>query len=345
MTGEAKQWINFKQVKETANFQMVLDHFGIQGKEHGSEVSILCPFHNEKTPSCKVNLEKKVFQCFGCHESGNILDFVTKLDGGDPANTADLRTGTAKVMDICNIETPRRTQKPSKALKSQKHSAPQKKVKQAEKSKFSASEGHSEPESDSNPVLSFSLKLESEHEFLDSYSVTAEQKHTFGLGYCNKGIMKGRVCFPIHNAGGGLVAYVGRWADGDLPEGMNKYKFPDGFKKSHVLYNLNRVLEDFAEAKHLVLVEGFWSVIRLHSNGIPAVACMGTALSEKQIELLKQTGVKAITILFDGDEAGRRGAETASALLARSFYTRIIDLPEGVSPDEMDERVLAKLGG
>ncbi len=47
----------------------------------GREYRGLCPFHEEKTPSFSVNEDKGVFHCFGCHESGDVIDFIRKLDG------------------------------------------------------------------------------------------------------------------------------------------------------------------------------------------------------------------------------------------------------------------------
>ena len=65
----------------------------------------------------------------------------------------------------------------------------------------------------------------------------------FGLGFCAKGSMAGRVCVPIENAEGELVAYAGRWtgSDAELPEGQDKYQLPKGFHKGLELYNLHRV--------------------------------------------------------------------------------------------------------
>ena len=101
--------------------------------------------------------------------------------------------------------------------------------------------------------------------------------------------MKGRIAIPIHDASGTLVAYAGRWP-GDPPEGEPKYKLPEGFKKSLVLYNLNRVVAFKANANAssrvllpMIVVEGYWSVFRLHQLGYPnTVALMGSDLSAAQ---------------------------------------------------------------
>ncbi|MDA2927728.1 toprim domain-containing protein, partial [Acidobacteria bacterium AH-259-G07] len=110
----------------------------------------------------------------------------------------------------------------------------------------------------------------------------AQVVNFFGLGYCKRGLMKNRIAIPIHDEKGKLAAYAGRWAGDELPEGEEKYKLPLGFKKSHVLFNLHRV----TGAERIVIVEGYWSVFRLHQLGIQAVALMGTTLSQAQENLL-----------------------------------------------------------
>jgi DNA primase len=52
----------------------------VELRKAGKEYNGLCPFHSEKTPSFTVNEEKGLFHCFGCGESGDVIDFVMKLD-------------------------------------------------------------------------------------------------------------------------------------------------------------------------------------------------------------------------------------------------------------------------
>jgi DNA primase len=197
-----------------------------------------------------------------------------------------------------------------------------------------------ESEGPINPPLSFRLKLDSTHPYLAERGVSLEIAEAFGLGYCSRGMMQGRICIPIHNEAGELVAYAGRWpGDAGWPAGEERYKLPPGFRKSHVLFNLNRVPDD---DWHVVLVEGFFSVFRLYAIDVPAVALMGCSLSDEQIELLARR-TKRITVLMDGDAAGRAArAEIVPRLAARlDVYAPL--LPEGASPDTLDDDVLVGL--
>jgi DNA primase len=88
-----------------------------------------------------------------------------------------------------------------------------------------------------------------------------------------------------------------------------------------------------------VLVEGFFSVMKLYEAGVQhVVAAMGCELSERQAELLAQ--FPEVVVLFDGDEAGRAGAEAAKARLQGRTIVRTIHLPDGRKPDDLSARAL-----
>ena len=156
--------------------------------------------------------------------------------------------------------------------------------------------------------------------------------------------MVGRVCIPIHNATGELVAYAGRWALSDeaLPEGEEKYKLPAGFHKRLELFNLHRV----KHCKHLVVVEGFFGAMRLHSLRVPSVALMGSSISTEQIALLRDyPALRFVTVMLDGDEAGRAAEPVVAAALAAHWWTRIAALPIGSQPDTVESSALMAVLG
>jgi DNA primase len=166
---------------------------------------------------------------------------------------------------------------------------------------------------------------------------------TFGLGFCGKGIMAGRVCIPIHDWQGQTVAYAGRWVGPleDLPEGKGKYELPAGFRKEQELFNLHRV----KDCKHLVVVEGYFGAIHLHGLRVPAVALMGTSVSVPQLELLAHTDARHITVMLDGDEAGREASEKVAGSIGNVAWSRIVHLPDGAQPDTLDRAQLERTLG
>jgi DNA primase len=101
--------------------------------------------------------------------------------------------------------------------------------------------------------------------------------------------------------------------------------------------------------KHLVVVEGYFGAIRLHGERIPAVGLMGSSISEEQVALLKEhcRELRHITVMLDGDAAGREAADKVAAALARDcpWWVRIVTLPEGLQPNTVPGEELLRLIG
>lgn len=84
-------------------------------------------------------------------------------------------------------------------------------------------------------------------------------------------------------------------------------------------------------------------MIRLHAAGIPAVALLGTDVSEAQAALLADAGFKYAMLILDGDDAGRKATPSAVDALAKALYVKTLALPEGVKPDNMDDSMVDRL--
>ena len=152
-----------------------------------------------------------------------------------------------------------------------------------------------------------------------------------------------RIIFPILDARGRVVSFGGRAMD---PQARAKYlNGPEtaAFHKGHQLYGLSETRKMLAAAPAgedppLVVVEGYMDVIACLRAGVPAVAPMGTALGEEQMELLWRHHPEP-TLCFDGDRAGRQAAartmDRALPLLTpgKSFKFAIVE--GGKDPDEV----------
>ena len=336
------QWVDFKTVREHLSFHDVLAHYGIDEHGIGDQIKIICPFHNDHKPSCGVNLEKQVYNCFACDAGGNALDFVAHMEGLDPSNTSELRKAALMAADTLGFEAALKRPANGRVKAKSKSAKPVKaKAKTAGKTKPSKKKDKDKPVKSSNQPLTFELKLDHKHPFIQERGIKKKLVKSFGVGFANKGMMKDRICFPIHNAKGELIAYSGRWASDNFPEDVPRYLLPKGFEKSKVLYNLRRVIKQGSDT--VVIVEGFWSVLRLQNEGIPCVSTFGDSVSEAQAELLVQHGVKNVILIYDGDEGGRIGTQSSLPTLAKQLFVKTVALGDGIKPDTMINEIIATL--
>jgi hypothetical protein len=182
----------------------------------------------------------------------------------------------------------------------------------------------------SNPPLGFTLqRIDTRHPYLAQRGISPATARLFGVGmYRGTGFLAGRCVIPIRDEHRRLVAYAGRAVHQELP----KYRFPAGFLKSHVLFNLDRARQP--GGRNVILVEGFFDALKVHQAGHPVVALMGTSFSQRQSDLL--TGhFTRVTLMLDGDPPGRRATDViAQSLLAKMTVDKV-ELPQGVQPDQL----------
>jgi DNA primase len=328
--------IDFKHVREHASFEKVASRYGIKLTGKGDQRSALCTFHDEDTPSLKINVAKNIFHCFGCGKKGNVLDFVTFMEGGDPNVDRDLRAGAFALAEMCGIDPLPTTS--ARAHTDSRDDRPRAKVRKREEVPEPETAPAPPPKVlRGNKPLSFTLKLDAAHPYLAERGLSKSDIETFGLGMADRGLMKGRLAIPIHNEQGDLIAYAGRWGAKDVPKGIPKYLLPEGFEKQSVLFNLHRLPE---KTETVILVESYFSVIRLQSLGIAVVSPMGHSVSEEQCTLLAGRGVERVVVLFDGDEAGAQGVAESLPLLARHFFVRASEVPTGFKPHRASQTEL-----
>jgi DNA primase len=329
-------WVDFKLVKDTVTIQMVIDHYNITGlKKSGNELRGACPLHKgEGKRTFHVNTIKSVFNCFSCSKRGNVLDFVAAME------QCSVRDAAVKLADWFAVG---------------ECAQPDKGIRIASGQRVARSRDKDCKPPVINPPLGFQLRIDPAHEYGLNRGLSQETIETFGIGYCvSKATFAGRYLIPLHNESGQLVGYAGRALDEATEP---RYLFPSrekGFYKSHLLFNLNRVLaeqydtgtklDDFPLSGAIVVVEGFFTTMKISSASLPeCVAALGSVLSEVQADLLCKYFQRAI-LLGDGDEAGRRFTDEAVVkLVHRGMWVKCIDLPEGVQPDHLSSEELREL--
>ena len=323
-------------IKEEVSFAVLLERYGLMSgattkqTKKGTELRLTCPFHEDATPSLSVNVARGIFYCFGCRAKGDVIDFVVMKEGIAGSDRTQNRRSAALLMSqwfgIVSEEKAKKEAVPIQ--QSQEKVREETPVDQAGQGTEPAEDKTEAPH---NPPLRFTFQnLDYAHPYLVAKrGLTKETIDTFGIGYHGgKGMMTGRVVIPIHNELGELVAYAGRWpGDQGWPEGEGKYKVPPGFHKSLVLFNLHRAREHASEG--LIVAEGYFDCMDLWQRGRRnVVALMGCAMSEQQERLIVETvGPRGrVLLMFDLDEAGRKGSADAVERLVSRVFVRVVEL-------------------
>jgi DNA primase len=165
-------------------------------------------------------------------------------------------------------------------------------------------------------------------------------KRQEGSGFYDR--FRARLIFPIHSESGKVIAFGGRaLRSNDEPKYLNSPETKI-YKKSSVLYNLHRAKIDARKNDRMILVEGYMDAIGIYAAGIrEVVASCGTSLTIEQIRAIKrqisqqQASTGEIILNFDSDSAGSKSTEKyISALLAEGLRVKVLELADGLDPDE-----------
>lgn len=324
-------------------------------KKHGREYKGLCPFHNEKTPSFTVNEDKQFFHCFGCGEHGDVIGFVMKTENMSFPEAVEKLAGEAGLPMPERTPDDIRRDKKAKGLYELMDAACvffEQQLRASggrEGAEYLQSRGYDEATVERYrlgwaPVSRDALKIAlmgddySEDMLVEGGLLT---KPDDGRPTFDK--FRGRVIFPIADRRGRIIAFGGRVLGDGQPKYLNSPDTPV-FHKGQVLYAMDKAAE-FTRPKAgqpappVIVTEGYTDVIALHRAGFGgAVAPLGTALTENQIELLWRLADEPI-LCFDGDAAGERAAaraaERALPLLKPGKSLRFTLLPAGEDPDTL----------
>ncbi|MCE5306069.1 MAG: CHC2 zinc finger domain-containing protein, partial [Acidobacteriales bacterium] len=229
-------FVDFRQLKESVLIEAVLAHYGIRLRRVG-ETSLRgpCPLPTHTSErsreSFNVNTVKNVWACYSasciCARSAKI--------GGDVLNLVAL-------MDKCSVR--------DAAIKLQTWF-----LIPAVPLRLPPAEVEHEDLRTNKPLPFTFTGIDPTHPYLRNRGISAGTARHFGTGFFpGRGSMAGRIVIPIYDEVGRLVAYAGRSVDGAEP----RYRFPAGFMKSAILFNLHRVSSD-----EVVVVEGFFDCLNV----------------------------------------------------------------------------------
>ena len=336
-----------EEIKQRLDIVEVVQQY-LPLKRAGANWKGVCPFHQEKSPSFMVSQSKQIYHCFGCHEGGDILAFVQKMEGLDFYETLKLLGERAGV-------------------KVEKRSLPPQEIKKKDRLR----EILELTQSFYNKLLTSHPQTEEARAYTKQRGLLPETIEKFKIGFApdrwdvlmkylqtqgytpaemaDAGVLvfnqerksyydrfRGRLMIPLRDVNGRVVGFTARAIAKDF-EGGKYINTPQTelYDKSRVVFALDLAKQAIKSAGYAVVVEGNMDAISSHQAGVkPVVAVSGTAFTEAQITLIKRF-TNTLIFSFDADAAGmlasRRGMELA---LRAGMVVKALTLPYGKDPDE-----------
>jgi DNA primase len=341
-------------VKQQADIVKIVEGYIRLRKTGAQNYTGLCPFHKEKTGSFSVHVLKQFYYCFGCHETGDVFTFVSKIEN------VTFPEAVRIVAQKCGIPLPKR--------------------------EFSSAEEAAEAklrvkllDLHETATAWFEEQLRSPEgalarEYLAGRGLTPEGIKTFRIGYAPESFnalrdrlsgvadqetlrasglfaskeqgdgtkgpiydrFRKRVVFPIANEGGRVIAFTARTLETGDKAGAKYINSPETplYSKGMVLFNLDKAKAAIRQAGFALLVEGQMDCISVYLRGIQnVIATSGTAFTGHQVALLRRH-TSNVAVNFDPDTAGANAAEKSIALLTEEgFAIKIVTLEGGLDPD------------
>jgi DNA primase len=352
-------------VKQRLDIVQIVSEY-VKLQKAGRNYKSSCPFHSEKNPSFFVFPDRQSWHCFGaCGIGGDIFSFIMKKEGVDFAQALRLLANKAGVPLVAQA-------------------TPQRQAQNKERERlFEVNEATAEYY---HHVLLKTSMAEMARNYLTRRGLSPETIETFQLGFAPEGwdtlkqYLKGkgyeeaqllaagllverddknnydrfrnRLIFPIRNIQGNVLGFGGRALDDSLPKYLNSPQTPV-FDKSSSLYGIDRAKTIIRQKDQAVIVEGYIDVLTAHQHGYNnVVASMGTAMTDKQLAILKGL-TRNLILALDADTAGEEAISRSGEMVDKmlpvppSFYgwvkyedahnaeVKILILPQGKDPDEV----------
>lgn len=321
-------------------------------KKRGDTWWGLSPFKEERTPSFTVSDRRGTYHCFATSKHGNIIDFLMETQRlSFPEAVERLAADAGMQLPAVDPQDAERAVRRKGLVEACEAAA----------AFYAATLRRAPGRPGADYLAGRGVDADAIAEFRLGYAVDeprALKDHLINKGYTEDVLVeagllakpedggasydrfRGRVIFPILSHKGEAIAFGGRSLD---PEARAKYlNSPETplFHKSDVLYNFGPARDASASLKKPIIVcEGYMDVIALWSGGFKtAVAPLGTALTENQLQLLWRQ-VDEPVLCLDGDSAGLAAAyrviDRALPLLKPGKSLTYVFLPEGKDPDDI----------
>lgn len=333
-----------ERVRESADIVGIIGEY-VQLKRQGADWRGPCPFHQGTSRNFSVTPKKQMYYCFVCHEAGDVFKFLTKRLGVDWPTSVRM---VAEKVGIEVVETNTRRSEEKDARE------PFWEVNGAAADYFTRMLWEDDLGRDARA-------------YLESRAIPRDLAERVGIGFAPReiGLMRAhlntlgfddarlvesglmaqdegaeprprfraRLIFPIHDLASRIVGFGGRLLGPGEPKYLNSPESPI-FSKGRLLYGLHWAKQAARRDERMLVVEGYFDVVRLLGAGIEsAVAPMGTALTEEQAKLIRRY-TNRVFLLYDSDKAGLKATfRSGDELLRQGAAVQVVTLPEGEDPD------------
>jgi DNA primase len=328
----------------------------------GGQKKGLCPFHDEKSPSFHVTPARGYFHCFGCQEGGDVIAFVMKIDHLSFTETIERlasRIGYQLTYEQSSGGPKAPTVQRSRLLEANNQASifyqEQLQLPTASHAReLLIKRGFDKTASQSFEIGYAPDQWDALSKFLLGKGFSAEELLLAGLTKeGTKGAIdrfRNRLIWPIRDISGDLVGFGARKLASDEEDTGPKYlNTPETsiYKKSQVLYGLDKAKKEIAKKRQVVIVEGYTDVMAAHLAGIPtAVATCGTAFGDEHIRILRRLLMDddafrgEVIFTFDGDAAGQKAALRAFGD-DQKFVTQtfVAVEPSGLDPSDLRQEM------
>lgn len=334
-----------EQLRANTDIESVISPY-VNLRRRGKNLVGLCPFHNEKTPSFTVYPENGSFYCFGCGVGGDVITFVRRMEN------LDYMEAVKQLADRAGMALPEDGYDDTLAKKRTAVLAANRAAAKFFHSQLFTDRGRHAL----NYFLDRGLTMETIRHFglgfapddwralknhlneqgfddilLESANLLRRSDKNGKVSYYDN--FRNRVMFPIIDPRGNVIAFGGRVLDDSKPKYINTSDTLV-YKKSNGVFALN-FAKNGNDGK-LIIAEGYMDVIALHQAGFTnAVACLGTALTKEQANLLSRYADEII-LSYDADEAGQKATARALGIFGTTVMEiKVLRLTGGKDPDEI----------
>ncbi len=334
-----------QQLKQYSDIERIISGY-VPLSRKGRNLSGLCPFHSEKTPSFFVYPQTQSFYCFGCGAGGDVITFIRRIEN------LEYMEAVRFLAEKCGLTVPDSQQEDERAVQRRRILEINRETARFFHAQLMSEQGKQAYDyltrrgRDRKIIRHFGLGYAPEgwrvlSDYLKSKGFTEEEMVAANVAVNSKrgsvyDRFRNRVMFPIIDLRGNVVGFGGRALDDQGAKYLNTSDTPV-FKKSRNLFAMN--FAKTSKQPGLILAEGYMDVIAIHQAGFDnAIATLGTALTDEQARLISQYTDKVI-LAYDSDGPGQAATKRAINIFDEvGVKVSVLSMTGAKDPDEFIQK-------